>query len=682
MAPRKIFLHEMDNEKTKEACKKKEKKKYYYLIGKARNKLTPKMEEDDHLLALVTPPTHSEEVNATLPQLGNKDAKELKEDDGSSTALPPPLASLGSGVEDKYHEGVGVSKEATSTLLLPSPPIHAVGGRTDVAVLEIQDKEEAKKKLNREEYKLWKKTFKKMNKREREQKKKKREREKPIDNEEEEEDEGNMEKRERKRHRHHRHHRGSGGGDVDDEEEDEEEDSRRSRRSVSSDEKERSNKAKRRGREKGKKRKSKKDEESTRRQRRRKESKRSRRRHANGENSDELRMSDDDQQTLADMFADSEMKVNSEEELGEEEEEEGEDNQFSGKRGSRTSSLRRQGGTANELSSMPIHSRKSRQGADPIKPKKSTDFTPERLSELATALLEKMKKAQEEDDKCITNLSLYGPPLHRIALSDEVAAMFSKKGFLEYFLEGGKGLDLLARWLLESSHRHGDGEEGEERNTRKNGIVRLGSLELRTKALNILLGIPLSQSGEEEEAEDERRMRDGRRGGGCHLHQQRPSVGYTRENLMNTDLGRAVNIVRQHAHETPENRAKCAALLERFSRAFSAHLQVSTDSGGCSGSGMRRRGRRDGLGSRLRDGSDGVTRPTAVNWKCRSQADVASPFQNVPTAGEEFQKDFMRPNPRDPASYLNLPPPRLPVRVVTNLSGHLAEQFAQKFRSA
>lgn len=538
----------------------------------------------------------------------------------------------------------------------------------------IQDKKEAKKTLSREEYKQWKKSMKKRSQTadDEEKKRKKKEREgheegegdgrsemdedscddqrnasQPFRDEfsleerrrkekgsrkrsrhhEDDHEDEDRKREHRRRRRHHRHHR-------DTEEMDEEEGSRSN---ISGEEHVSSRKTRR-------------EEHKTKRERklaRRKRKNSNRTRKSDGEEEDGLRM-DSQEMTMADMLGGREMEVEGEAGVGQ----------------------GRNDKAAPSVSSTPREAlRSTRKGGNISKPARPQPPTGEQLKGLAMALLQKMEKAQQEDDKCLTNSALYGPPLHRIALSAEVAAMFAKKAFQPFLLEEGKGLQLLSRWLLEQPSQNEKEEGNEEEKKRFSGATpRLGSLELRSSALDILLRIPLYESAAEDEAALEGKQRAGA--------VVRPTPGYTRENLIATDLGRAVNLLRQHAHETEGNRAKCAALLERFSKAFTAHLQTSSFRRG--GGGRSKRG--GGFHGRGRAGGGGRG-AGAVDWRCSDRPDVASPFQMVPTVCEQFQKEFMRPDPRDPTSYFNLLPPRLPVKVVTNVSGSLAQEFAEKFSS-
>eukprot|EP00796_Vickermania_ingenoplastis_P010227 gene10227-7168_t len=246
----------------------------------------------------------------------------------------------------------------------------------------------------------------------------------------------------------------------------------------------------------------------------------------------------------------------------------------------------------------PQKKRRRAEGAAPAKKSKGVDTA--LLESAAQQLLAAMRAAAEADAAAASNPTQHGPPLHRIAIRSAVESLCAKRVYQPYLLDG-KVLELLCDWLLNP------------------GTHCLAPLELRTTALDILLRFPTADP-------------------------EKDTSGLSRDNLLDTNLGRAVNTLRLNADETPENRAKCSVLLERFNRAIS-----------------------ESAGSRGRAG--------AVGWKCMGQTDVAPPFETVQTPSEAFQKNFMRPDPRDPTSYHNLLRPREPVQIVTNLSGSLHKRF-------
>lgn len=270
--------------------------------------------------------------------------------------------------------------------------------------------------------------------------------------------------------------------------------------------------------------------------------------------------------------------------------------------------------------SMPTKRRKvtGASSASPLENKAKTKVTESKLQEVAKDLIEKMKKAHQADVKSMENPAVYGPPLHRIALKEEVKSLCGRKMFIGYLLEEGI-LDLLGEWLMD---------------LRKS---ELAPLELRSTALDILLGFPVER--EEEDIKSE-----------C----TGPVKALSRDNLTPSIIGSCINTLRLHASETAANRSKCAALLERFSRAFTAMNSKRTQ------------------------------KPHVITWKCKNDegtggavSDVASPFEAVPTVSEQFQRDFMRPDPLDPTSYHNLLTPRPPVQIVANVSGRLREKYAE-----
>lgn len=205
-------------------------------------------------------------------------------------------------------------------------------------------------------------------------------------------------------------------------------------------------------------------------------------------------------------------------------------------------------------------------------------------------------------------------PLHRVAIKDMVETQCLRKFLIGPLIDAGI-LQELSTWLYDFDH------------------AEPAPFELRCTALDILLRFPV-------EGELEGKNKPGRNG----EEDLTLFTGMTRENLIHTDLGRAVNALRLHQQEIPENRTKCVQLLERLSRAMSGGINRSS-------------------------------RGPTVRWKCQGDPSIASPFEVVETGSEAFQKAFMKPDPRDPSSYHNVLPWRPPVTAITNLSGKLANEI-------
>lgn len=242
--------------------------------------------------------------------------------------------------------------------------------------------------------------------------------------------------------------------------------------------------------------------------------------------------------------------------------------------------------------------------------------TAAQLKALATAVTDAMQKARAADE---VELSVNRPPLHRIAIREKVQSYCQRQLLFGPLVEAGV-LQELSYWLYDFEH----GEPA--------------PYELRTTALDLLLRFPI------EEEEDTNNGAEGKQ----RSIDINKFTGLSREDLARTDVGRAVNSLRLHQQETPENRSKCVKLLQRLKRSFS---------GG-------------GRGSRL--SSSGAR---TVAWRCQRDTTVGTPFEVVMTASQSFQRAFMQPDPKDPTSYHNLLPWRPPVSVITNLSNNLADRL-------
>lgn len=226
---------------------------------------------------------------------------------------------------------------------------------------------------------------------------------------------------------------------------------------------------------------------------------------------------------------------------------------------------------------------------------------------IAKELVAAMAKARRLDEDIlrgiITRPGVF--PLHRVALKELVQARCRQAFLVGPLVEAGI-LQELSYWLYDVDR------------------AEPAPYELRTTTLDLLTTFPLE--GSIALSDDLTQF-----------------AGVSREHLIRTDMGRALNALRKYPDETVENRSKCVQLLTSFSRVIS--------------------------GAAERDQSD-ENKSKAV-WKCQGDPTVASPFEAVGTGSEALMKSFMKPDPRDPTSYNGLLPWRGPAATITNVSGKL-----------
>ncbi|KAK7197133.1 TFIIS helical bundle-like domain containing protein [Novymonas esmeraldas] len=239
------------------------------------------------------------------------------------------------------------------------------------------------------------------------------------------------------------------------------------------------------------------------------------------------------------------------------------------------------------------------------KPRKMTSA---QLVAIAKELVAAMAKARRLDEDIVSgrNASADAFPLNRVALKAIVQARCRQVNMAGPLVEEGI-LQELSSWLF-------DIDRGEP-----------APYELRTIALDLLLALPME--GSIAASEDLTAF-----------------MGVSREHLIKTDLGRAINSLRRCHVETVENKAKCMQLLTAFSRVMSGATET--------------------------DQAD-ENKSRAV-WRCQNDLTVASPFAVLQTRSEALQKSFMKPDPRDPTSYNGLLPWRPPPATITNVSGQLS----------
>lgn len=236
---------------------------------------------------------------------------------------------------------------------------------------------------------------------------------------------------------------------------------------------------------------------------------------------------------------------------------------------------------------------------------------------IAKELVAAMAKARQMDDDVVhgrnTQPGVF--PLHRVALKELVQAR-CRQAFMEGPLVEAGILQELSYWLYDVDR------------------AEPAPYELRTTALDILLSLHLE--GSIPMTDDLTQF-----------------MGVSREHLIKTDLGRALNALRKYSDETVENRGKCVQLLASFSRVIS--------------------------GTAERDHADENKSKTV--WKCQRDPTVASPFEVLETRSEALQKAFLKPDPRDPTSYNGLLPWRPPATTITNVSGTLSDYINGDLKS-
>ncbi|KAH9600496.1 Transcription factor IIS [Trypanosoma melophagium] len=258
-----------------------------------------------------------------------------------------------------------------------------------------------------------------------------------------------------------------------------------------------------------------------------------------------------------------------------------------------------------------------------VKPKKlSADAQRGALRAMAAAVVNSMREARLQDE---VDMNQRRPPLHRVSILDKVVAQCRREALRPFLIEEGI-LQELSTWLYDFNRRE------------------IAAFELRSAALDILLGFPIDGELNAGIARNGDEILDA-------------FTGMTREHLINTDLGSAVNALRQDKHEVHQNRSKAVRLLERLSRAMSGGVKSARRSGDGSGN------------SSFAGGSGGSS--SNVTWKCQDDPTVAPPFHMVQTGTEAFQTALVRPDPLDPLSYLRVPPRRAPKAYVTNLGGNV-----------
>ncbi|TPP45364.1 TFIIS helical bundle-like domain family protein [Leishmania donovani] len=231
------------------------------------------------------------------------------------------------------------------------------------------------------------------------------------------------------------------------------------------------------------------------------------------------------------------------------------------------------------------------------------------LAAIAKELVAAMAKARQLDEDIISGRNTFPGafPLNRVALKSIVQARCRQGYIVGPLVEAGI-LQELSYWLYDVDR------------------ADPAPYELRTAALDILVSLPME--GSIAATEDLTAF-----------------MGVSREHLIKTDLGRALNALRRYNEETIDNKGKCVQLLTTFSRVIS--------------------------GASDKDQMD--EHKSKAVWKCQRDPTVASPFEVLETCSEAFQKSFMKPDPRDPTSYNGVLPWRPPAATITNVSGKLGD---------
>ncbi|KAH8618816.1 hypothetical protein ERJ75_000239300 [Trypanosoma vivax] len=245
------------------------------------------------------------------------------------------------------------------------------------------------------------------------------------------------------------------------------------------------------------------------------------------------------------------------------------------------------------------------------------------VRQLAVELIAKMRNARLDDEVAIKSNR---PPLQRILIIKEVDSACRCEALHQFLIENGI-LQELSTWLYDFSRRE------------------LAAYDLRSVALDILLGFAIEGELGTKVLANGDEVLDA-------------FTGMTREHLINTDLGNAVNLLRQDKNEVHENRAKAVRLLERLSRAMTGSSDATPHTYGAYSSAL----------VLSRSGTDRIARDTkTLAWKCQGDSTVAPPFHVVQTGTEAFQRALLQPDPLDPLSYLRAAPWRPPKVSVVNI---------------
>ena len=200
-----------------------------------------------------------------------------------------------------------------------------------------------------------------------------------------------------------------------------------------------------------------------------------------------------------------------------------------------------------------------------------------------------MAQARLEDKNAI--LSKQGSPINRLIIKDEVLNIALNSDYEEALVKCGF-LNEISFWLLDPVTKG------------------LAPLDLRTAALRILMNVAFKGSLGAVHRRKEKIHKD--------AVEMDVYCGVCHEDLKEnaTHLGKAVNFIRQHEGEHPNNRNKACVLLERFSRAWADQPDNAP----------------------VRDSFKGTT------------------YEHVTTEVEAFRKTLNRVDPLDPNSYHKVPP--------------------------
>lgn len=241
-------------------------------------------------------------------------------------------------------------------------------------------------------------------------------------------------------------------------------------------------------------------------------------------------------------------------------------------------------------------------------------MTVERKKQLAADTVKLMREARIADAAARANNE---PPTHRLGIIGEVQTVLRREMLHEDLVAAGV-LEELAYWLFDPTRNPPE----------------LAPLDLRTAALDCLLRFELE--GADNLGNAARRGPTRRRGknGDEDIDVFVGYEGIDAETLRKSEIGRAVNFVRRHPNELNVNKNKAVALLQNLSRTFEGHEH---------------------------------NRKRRVLWPCINDRDVASPFDPVRTASDVFASSINRIDPKDPSSYMRVPPKRIPKSYITTL---------------
>ena len=231
---------------------------------------------------------------------------------------------------------------------------------------------------------------------------------------------------------------------------------------------------------------------------------------------------------------------------------------------------------------------------------KAKETKQQRLSrylQAANSLVYRMGEARRADTNA--RATRREAPLHRFVLREQVLESAQNLTLHEALVEAGF-LEELSYWLYDPSTNE------------------LGPLDLRTHALDLLLRFRYHGLATVRHQPGKTSLK---------FDDVASYEGIEKEHLLRTNLGEAVNKVRNNPKEVPSNRNKALMLIERFIRVLSGEEEEEAAK-------------------------------YETKWPSMGNPLVADPFVYVPSHSEAFLRRFAVADPLDPTSYLRVPPPR------------------------